>query len=197
MASMPNTAAGRTACSRNRRWRRVRRYDATGSSWPLPLRMDLWTKSRLRLLFGVIGRTAVQRSRPRGGDPELPVARGPSDRIHRIERYCEFCEANKSRAAVNPRCGVSRSGGFLSGCPGIHTRERPWNLRHVWRKRGLLSFCSRVGCARCIEEVSITNQMTTFTAVDPHTGSTHHHFSVRANVDGDLASDRQGDSHAA
>jgi hypothetical protein len=86
MASEPNTAAGRTGCSRHRRWRSVRRYDANRSARPLPLRMDLWTKSRLRLLFGVIGRTAVQRSRPRGGDPELPVAGGPRDRIHRISR---------------------------------------------------------------------------------------------------------------
>jgi len=86
MASESNTAVGRTACSRHRRWRRVRRYDATRSSRPLPLRMDLWTKSRLRILFGVIGRTAVQQGQPRGGDPELPVARGPRDRIHRVGR---------------------------------------------------------------------------------------------------------------
>ena len=53
MASKPDTAAGRlgsrTACSRHRRRRGVRRYDATGSSRPVPLRMDLWTKSRLRI----------------------------------------------------------------------------------------------------------------------------------------------------
>jgi hypothetical protein len=86
VASEPNTAAGRTACSRHRRWRNVRRYDATGSSRLLPLRMDLWTKSRLRILLGVIGPTAVQHGRPRRGDPELPGAGGPCDRIHRIGR---------------------------------------------------------------------------------------------------------------
>ena len=52
--------AGRTACSRHRRRRSVRRYDATGSSRALPLRMDHRTKSRLRILLGVIGRTAVE-----------------------------------------------------------------------------------------------------------------------------------------
>lgn len=92
LVSEPNTAAGGTACSPHRRWRSVRRYHATGSSRPLPLRMDLWTKSRLRILLGVIGRTAVQHGGPRGGDPELPVARRPWDRIHRIGRNGELAQ---------------------------------------------------------------------------------------------------------
>ena len=48
-----------TACSRHRQWRGVRRYDATGSSRPLRIRMDLWTKSRLRVFLAVIGRTST------------------------------------------------------------------------------------------------------------------------------------------
>ena len=80
-------AARRTACSRHRRWRSVRRDDATGSSRPLPLRMDLWTKSRLRILLGVIGRTsrpAWSTTRRRSGPSCRTWTPGPdtSNRMH-------------------------------------------------------------------------------------------------------------------
>ena len=58
MASEPDTAAG-TACSGDRRWGSVRRYDATGSSRRLPLRMDLWTKPRLRIFLASDGRPST------------------------------------------------------------------------------------------------------------------------------------------
>jgi hypothetical protein len=64
MASVPDASAGRlgsrTTCSRHRRWRSVRRDNPAGSSRPLPLCMDLWTKPRLRIFLAVIGRAAVR-----------------------------------------------------------------------------------------------------------------------------------------
>jgi hypothetical protein len=46
-------------------------------------------KSRLRIFLGGIGRTALHDGRPRGGDPELPVAGGPGgpDTSNRTHSY--------------------------------------------------------------------------------------------------------------